>query len=162
MDARFEEVGPQDRPLRLRAEGTEDLAVISSLVQDAIAKVSDISWAKGRRRLVLLLNRFRWEDKEAAATEGRPPERVRAMLMIDGVEGVRARGVSPDDPETVIALLSLGFEASGDPEDPAGTLTLSLAGDGDFALKVEMLDVTLEDLTRPWLAASGKAPSHDV
>ena len=80
MDARFEEVGHSDRPLRLRAESAEDLAVISSLVQDALARTGDISWAKSRRRLVLLLNRFRWEDRAAAEAEGRPPERVLQLL----------------------------------------------------------------------------------
>jgi hypothetical protein len=47
-------------------------------------------------------------------------------------------------------------------EDGTGVLTLVLAGDGAVALEVEALDVTLQDVTRPYLAPSGKAPDHDA
>jgi hypothetical protein len=36
-----------------------------------------------------------------------------------------------------------------------------LAGDGAIALAVETLDVALRDVTRPYLAPSGKVPAHD-
>ncbi len=160
-DARFEEAAGSDRPLKLKAETAEDLAVISSLVQDAVAKLGDVSWAKGRRRLVVLLNRFRWEDRGAAAAAGRPPERVRSLLLVEDVSAVRARGINPSDPEMVVALLALAFETSDDPEDPAGRLLLRFAGDGDLAAEVGALDLTLEDVSRPWIAPSGKAPDHD-
>ena len=161
-DARFEEVPTADRPLRLRAESAEDLAVISALVQDAVARTGDIAWARERRRLVLLLNRFRWEDHGRAERAGRPPERVRSLLVIEGVEQVRARGIAPGDPDTVIALLSIGFEAGPEADDPSGTLTLALAGDGDLAVRVEAIEVRLEDVSRPWVAPSGKVPVHEA
>jgi hypothetical protein len=41
-----------------------------------------------------------------------------------------------------------------------GRLTLVLAGDGAVALDVETLEVTLRDVTRPYVAVSGKAPDH--
>ena len=37
---------------------------------------------------------------------------------------------------------------------------LTLAGDGAIALEVEALEVTLQDVTRPYRAPSGKAPAH--
>jgi hypothetical protein len=40
-----------------------------------------MKWDRKRRRFAVLLNRFRWEDREAA--ERRPPERVRALLVIE-------------------------------------------------------------------------------
>ncbi len=159
-DARFEEAGPADRPLRLRAEGPEDLKVVSALLQDAVGKIGEISWARGRRRLVMLLNRFRWENRSSPGAEGRPPERVRAMLTIDTVETVRARGLAPGEADTVVALLALEAEGSADPDDPAATLYLRFAGDGDIAARVEAIDVTLEDVTRPWLSPSAKTPAH--
>ena len=36
-----------------------------------------------------------------------------------------------------------------------------LAGDGAIALQVETLDVTLRDVSRPYLAPSGRVPSHE-
>ncbi|KKM80919.1 hypothetical protein LCGC14_1335040 [marine sediment metagenome] len=41
-----------------------------------------------------------------------------------------------------------------------GRVILTLAGDGAIALDVEALEVTLRDVTRPYIAPSGKAPQH--
>ena len=154
-DARFEDGA--ERPLRLRAETPDDLAVIAALVQDAVAQTSEIAWARRHHRFALLINRFRWEDADAAAREGRPFERVQAILSIDGVLKARANGVDPRDRDLVLALLSLAFEPAS---DGAGTLRLMLAGDGEIALDVECLDVTLADVSRPYLARARAAPKH--
>ena len=152
-DARFEDGA--ERPLRLRAESPEDLEVVSALLQDAVAQTSEIAWARRHRRFSLLVNRFRWEDEAAAERQGRPFERVQAVLAVDGVLNARASGVDPKDRDLVLSLLALAFEPR---EDGAGVLTLILAGDGEIALDVECLDVTLADVTRPYLARG--RPSH--
>ena len=54
----------------------------------------------------------------------------------------------------MLSLLALVFEPG---EDGAGTLRLILAGDGEIALEVECLDVTLADVTRPYSPAAGRA-----
>lgn len=154
-DARFEDGA--ERPLRLRAETPEDLAVISALLQDAVAQTSEIAWARRHRRFSLLLNRFRWEDAVAAERQGRPFERVQAVLAIDGVLAARTTGVDPRDRDLVLDLLTLAFEPRA---EGAGTLRLVFAGDGEIALDVECLDVTLADVTRPYLAHAKAAPSH--
>ncbi|HMQ93098.1 MAG TPA: DUF2948 family protein [Amaricoccus sp.] len=154
-DARFEDGA--ERPLRLRAETAEDLAVISALVQDAVGQTSEIAWMPRHRRFTLLLNRFRWEDSARARRQNRPFERVRCLLTIESATRVRAMGVDPQDRDLVISLLSLGFEPG--PEGN-GVLRAVLAGDGEIALDVECLEVTLTDVTRPHLAMAGAAPRH--
>ena len=156
-DARFADGA--ERPLRLRAETPEDLTVISALLQDGVAPTSEIAWARRNRRFALLVNRFRWEDAPAAERQGRPFERVRSLLSVDGVLAARANGVDPKDRDLVLELLSIGFESG---EDGAGTLRLVLAGDGEIALDVECLDVTLVDVTRPYLARARQAPRHPL
>jgi hypothetical protein len=154
-DARFEDGG--ERPLRLRAETPEDLAVVSALLQDAVAQTSEIAWARRHRRFAMLVNRFRWEDAEAARRQGRPFERVQAVFVVESVLAVRASGIDPADRDLVVSLLALEFAPGA---DGAGVLTLMLAGDGAIALAVECLDVTLTDVTRPYVAPSGRAPAH--
>jgi hypothetical protein len=154
-DARFEDGG--ERPLRLRAETPEDLAVVSALLQDAVAQTSEIAWARRHRRFAMLVNRFRWEDAEAARRQGRPFERVQAVLVVESVLAVRASGIDPADRDLVVSLLALEFKPGA---DGAGVLTLVLAGDGAIAVAVECLDVTLTDVTRPYVAPSGRAPAH--
>lgn len=170
-DARFEDAPFSDRPLRLRAETLEDLEVLSTLTQDAVGKVAEVMFLPTKRRFVMLLNRFRWEDADRAIHERRAYERVRTALTIDDVLAVRARGVSRENRESVVALLSLGFTPAGQTEardaegalDAAGpgtgTLTVTCAGETVFSLEVEALSASLADLTKPWEAKAG-LPGH--
>lgn len=154
-DARFED--GVERPLRLRAESAEDIAVVSALLQDAVAQTGEIAWARRRRRFTLLLNRFRWEDADAARRQGRAFERVRSLLVFDDVLGARSDGIDPGDTDVVLELLSIEFESG---EDGGGTVRLLFAGDGEIALGVECIDATLTDVTRPYEAPSGLVPRH--
>lgn len=154
-DARFEDA--HEAPIHLKALEPEDLPVISALVQDAVFPITEMRWEPRRRRFALLLNRFRWEE-EGAGHRRHAPERVRALLVVDDVTRVASQGIDRRETETVLSLLSLAWEPG---EDGTGRLVLTLAGDGAIALEAECLDVTLKDVTRPYLAPSHKAPQHD-
>lgn len=154
-DARFEDGA--ERPLRLMAADRDDLDVISALAQDAVLTVADISWQPKRRQVSFLLNRFRWEDARRAQQQGRKFERVRALLQIDDATAFKANGISPKDKELVLSLLSIVFEG----DENGGRISLSFAGDGDLAVDVEAINVSLIDVTRPYVAPSGKAPDHN-
>jgi hypothetical protein len=153
-DARFED--GRERPLNLGAEDGEDLKVIAALTQDAVLEAKDVSWRPKERRLALLVNRFRWEDR---GMERHGPERVRSLLVIENVLKVASQGIDPKDREMVLSLLSIDFEADAEP--PSGAVLLTFAGDGALRLTVEALDVSLKDVTRPYRAPSGKVPSHE-
>lgn len=155
-DARFED-GAVEKPLRLKAETADDLVVISTLVQDAVAQTSDMSWLRKKHRFALLLNRFRWEDAQAASRASRPYERVQSMLVIESVLAVKGQGVDPSDKDTVLELLGISFEAG---EDAAGRILLTFAGDGAISLDVECLDVSIQDMSRPYRARSQQLPHH--
>lgn len=154
-DARFEEGG--ERPLRLMAADQEDLSVVSALIQDAVFPLTEMKWQRRQRRFVILLNRFRWEDRVEAESRGRGYERTQSLLIIDDSLRVATQGLDLTDRDTVLSVLSLGFEPG---EDGTGRLLLTLAGDGAVAIDVEAINVTLRDVTRPYLAPSGKAPAH--
>lgn len=152
IDARFEDA--REIALNLGALDSDDLQVISGLVQDAIFPVTEMKWQKAARRFVLLLNRYRWEDD---GTARHAPERVQALLVIENIMGLASQGIERDDPDLVLSLLSLTFEPGA---DGTGHILLTLAGDGAIRAEVEALDVTLRDVTRPYLAPSGKTPQH--
>ncbi|SLN35367.1 DUF2948 family protein [Roseisalinus antarcticus] len=155
-DARFEDGG--EAPLRLRALDADDLAVISSLCQDAVFPGSEIAWDRKHRRFALLLNRFRWEDAPKAQALRRDVERVQAVLSVEDVGRVQSQGVRRGESDTVLSLLAVTFEPG---EDGGGAILLTLAGDGAIRLEVEALEVLLRDVTRPYRAPSGKVPGHD-
>jgi hypothetical protein len=156
-DARFEDGA--ERPLLLAAATVEDLAVISALVQDALAEPGEMAWMRRHRRFSVLLKRFRWEDRDRAARAGRGFERVQSVLSIEDVTHVSAAGIRPGQRDTILSLLALEFRPG---EDGTGRLLITCAGDGDIAVDVESINVTLADVSRPYVAPSGKAPEHQT
>lgn len=154
-DATFEDGG--EKPLRLVAFEAPDLEVISSLCQDAIFPSTEMSWRPKERRFAILLNRFRWEDATAAERRSRSYERVQSVLTVEGALRVRSQGVERGDAEMILSVLSVAFEPG---EDADGQVVFTLAGDGVIALDVEALEVTLRDVTRPYVAPSKSMPKH--
>ena len=155
-DATFED--GREAPLRLKALDAEDLQVLSSLVQDAVFPSAEMRWDRKERRFAILLNRFRWEDVDRAKRRSRAVERVQSVLAVEDVVKVQSQGVDKSVPDMVYSLLSIAFEAG---EDGMGRLEMTLAGDGAIALEVEALEVILRDVTRPYVAPSGKVPEHE-
>jgi hypothetical protein len=140
-----------DKPLRLRAMDADDLAVIATITQDAVFPVSEMRWDRKARRFALLINRFRWENGR------QQPERVQSVLAFEDVMAVQSQGIDKADSDLVCSLLSISFVPTA---DGAGRVELMLAGDGAIALNVEALEAVLRDVTQPYAAPSGKAPTH--
>ena len=151
-DARFED--GREAPLNLGAQDAEELQVLSALIQDAIFPITEMKWQAKQRRFGLLLNRFRWEEGARGQTA---PERVQSILVIDNVLSVASQGVDRAETGTILSILSATFETG---DDGAGDIVLTLAGDGAIRLRVEAIEATLKDVTRPYKAPSKKAPSH--
>jgi len=156
VDARFEEGA--DRPIALVAEAPEDLTVLSALVQDAVFPITEMTWDRKARKLALLVNRFRWEDRASAEAARRPYERVQSLLIVGGVLKVASQGIDRGDPDTILSILALDWQPGA---DGAGRLVVVLAGDGAISVEAECLDVSLKDVTRPYRAPSGHVPAHE-
>ncbi|MBM1634394.1 DUF2948 family protein [Sulfitobacter mediterraneus] len=152
MDARFED--GREAPLNLGALDGADLEVISSLAQDAVFPASEMTWDSKGRRFALLLNRVRWEDDGKTR---HAPERVQSVLLFSNVQSVASQGVPKGDADVILSLLTITFEEA---DAPSGHVLLTLAGDGAIRLAVEALEVTLKDVTRPYVAPSKKLPDH--
>lgn len=151
-DARFED--GREAPLNLGALDADDLNVLSSLTQDAVFPTTEMIWDRAHGRFALLLNRFRWEEGPARAVS---PERVQSVLAFEAVTGVATNGFDRSDKDTILSLLSVGFSET---EAPSGHILLTLAGDGAIRLTVEAIEASLKDVTKPYVAPSGKTPAH--
>jgi hypothetical protein len=140
--------------LRLAAIDSEDLAVISAHVQDAVLKVGDMTYLPKEGRFVIAMNRFIWEKADG---KRQTFERRRTALSFDRVTGVRASRIDRSRPDAVVELLAVHFE----PIDlPGGTVTLVFAGGGAVQLDVEVIEVRLADLGAAWATAA--KPAHDL
>lgn len=150
-----ETTGRVSQGLKLMAEGRHDLEVISTFLQDAAIKVSDLAWQPGQHRFAAVLNRYRWEHETEAGKGSGQPERVRAGLRFEGVLKASYRNIPLQNPDHVLGLLAIEVE---DGDDGAGWLTLACSGYASIRLEVECIEVYLEDLTRPWRALG--RPEH--
>lgn len=134
-------------PLRLLAQDADDLAVISAAMQDAVAKVGDISFEARARRLTIAVNRYCWEADGGV--------RVRAGLQIGGVLKVQTRKIRRGAKDAVVEVLAVTFTPG---DAPGGVVTISCAGGGDLRAEVECLDAVLADVSQPW--PTPRAPKH--
>lgn len=126
--------------LRLLAEDTSDLEIISAASQDAIFQVADATWLPSARRFTVKIQRFVWE----AASRSGKGERVWSVLSFDGVLGVKSHRVSQSSRDAFASILAIGFEEAA--VAPAGLVTLALADGGAIVLDVECIDAVLADI----------------
>jgi len=157
-DASFADGTPPNRnKVRLMAQDAQDLSIISALMQDAIGKTSEIGWFPAKRLFALVVNRFRWEDVEAAQEEGREYERVRAGIHVQDVAAAKFRGFDVEKGQEVFEILSVTFTPG---EDGTGHVIVDCAGGAGFDLQVETLDVRMADMDTVW--RTEHLPRHEI
>lgn len=147
------------KPLKLTALDTEDLAVVSACLQDAIARIADTAYEPKRRRFAILFNRFRWENEARPSLGGllgpRTPERVRCAVHFDAVTAVRHRNINQANPEQLLDLLAIQAQEQ---RDGGARIQLIFAGGPELLLEAECIDCYLEDVSQPWAAKA--RPEH--
>ncbi len=142
------------QPLKLVALDQDDIEIVSTHLQDAVVKISDIIWLPGEKRLVLGLNRFDWE---ACGCDDPCYKRRRTALRFERVNAFRCRNVNPADKEAVLNLLAVEYNQT---DAPAGSITLIFSGGAALRLEVECLECELADLGPTW-DARGR-PVHEI
>ena len=100
--------------LKLIALDADDLAVISTHVQDARVQTSDIIWRQGEKRLVVGMSRLDWGQTLEGETE---PRRLVAALRFDRVLACKSRNIDLAAPDNVLDLVGIEFH----PQDGALT-----------------------------------------
>ncbi len=131
----------------------EDILVISSLFQDAVAKIGDMGFFPDQRRFALVANRFVWED--GVKKRFGPFTRVRAGMHFDDVQSVKTKNLRLDAPKSVVEILAMRFEPG---EDGGGRVLIDLAGGGAIMLEVESLNGEMHDISDPWRTQN--KPNH--
>lgn len=130
----------EDTRLLLLAQEAGEVPTISALVQSATLRCEDAGYDKRGRRLVLLLNRYRWEAKGT---------RIRTALRVESVTKVTRRNWPGAG--AILELLALRYEGDA--------LMIDFAGSTALRVEIEVPDLILEDMSAPWSA--GREPSHD-
>src|SRR6202795_4048091 len=126
--------------LKFVALDEEDLAIVSTHLQDAAVRVADVLWRPQEKRLVVGLDRFDWLSAEGDKPEFR---RCRAALRFERVSACKCRQVNPAGKDAVLNLLAVEFEPT---DSPAGVVKLLFSGGGVVRIVHERLGPGLRDL----------------
>jgi hypothetical protein len=135
--------------LKLRAEDSEDIAVIAACLQDALVAIGDMAYLPDEKRFVLVANRFRWEDCGVGARQGQF-SRVHCGMCFDGIARVRQRNIDLKKPGRTLELLTV---RAGD-----GHIDLVFAGGAEIRLEAAAISCHIEDIDEPW--PTPFCPSH--
>ena len=92
--------------LKLIALDADDLAVISTHVQDARVQAADIIWRQSEKRLVVGMSRLDWEQSLDGEAE---PRRLVAALRFDRVLACKSRNIDLGAPDAVLDLVGIEF-----------------------------------------------------
>ena len=140
-------------PLRLIALDTEDLAIISANLQDALIKIGDMAYLPRSKRFALVASRFDW----VASVSGKKNERCETGLHFERVLKVTRTGFDQGASEQNLNLLSIGFTST---DSPAGQVVLTFSGGAGVRLDVECLEAQLRDIGPRWTCKA--CPGHKL
>ena len=131
--------------LKLLALDEEDLAILSSHLQDAVVRVGDMTYLPSQNRFVAAVNRFAWEKTSTETRDGY--ERRRTALRFDRVRSAKLKQINPIAADEVLSLLAISFEST---DQPSGFVTLAFSGGPSIRLEVECIEAELKDLGPAW------------
>lgn len=141
-------------PIRLAAHDREDLAVISALLQDSVARLGDLTYIVPQRCFAGVFNRYRWEDKSRGAGQ-----RIRTGVNFRGVLSVQTSGLTLNAKDQIVELLAIHTQES-EIESGGVRITLIFGGGGAIRLEAECVDCEINDISYPWRATA--RPSHST
>ena len=146
LDEIHEELPGYD-PLKLKAQDSQDIDILSCALQDAIVPVTAISYSKDDGEFKILVNRYCWEvdDPENLG------HRVHAGIAFSNVTAVRQKGIDTNDPDEMLTLLTISYDDD--------IVHLVFAGGKLIELKVNDLDCLILDLDAPYQTHS--IPDHE-
>jgi len=140
--------------LKLLATSDKDLRVVAAHLQDAIVSPKDIANLKKNRIFLIQLNRFMWEDVEKGLF--RKNKRIRTILKFDNIISVSSKNIHTKNQKNFLDFLTIESKLM---IDKSYEIKLIFSGNAIIKIKVEVIDVTLDDQGSPW--ESKTSPKHN-
>jgi len=137
--------GSKHYQARLMAQDTDDLVVLSSLLQDATVLIGDMGYDPEAGQFLFVAARH--------VTDASGAMRRRLMgVNINEVQSLKRRGFSPDDRDEVLNLLAIRAEGS--------MLEVVFSGAATVRLECAGINVYAADLGEGW--QTHFQPTHDT
>ena len=137
------------RKLARVARDGEDLEVISSILQDAVVPINEMTFVAEQNRFVFIASRFCRDDREKEA--GTPQgvfERVSCAVRFDRVKAVKRQNLDPSRLTGMLSLLAIRSEAEYIDLIFSGGSTIRLIAD-EVACRIDDLDMRWPTRLKP-------------
>jgi len=138
-----------DKLLKLRAHDSEDLAVISALLQDALVPLGDITYLPHETSFIMAMNRYRWERSDMRL-------RVHSGVRFDTVQRAQFSGIDQRNRRQFLSFMAMEFQPQGNDLDE---ILLHFSGEGRIRLQIDNLSCRLTDFDESW--STHRRPHHD-
>jgi hypothetical protein len=132
--------------LKLMAQDLEDLQLIASHLQDALAPLTAMTYNQQKKTFHLLINRFCWEHPEEEQEGKKVYHRVHSGLTFYEVEKAYHRGFVRHGDERALNLLTLHTKIVEDGHE----VHLLCSDHKEIFLKTRVLKCALCDIDEPW------------
>jgi len=137
--------------LKLRAVDSEDVQVVSAVLQDAIVPVCDMAFQPEDKNFVMVAQRLRREKNENM-------DRICCAFTLVGVTGVQTQGIDLHATDRILDLLAIMVNVAG--AGQIGTvISLIFAGEAKIRLECASWAASIEDFGEPWPALCN--PCHE-
>ena len=114
-------------------------------MQDSITKVKDIVFLQQNRTLVMIANRFMWEDLEKGLL--RKNKRIKCAIKFEEVIKVISKNINKKYENRPIECLAIESNLT---ENNNYNINIFFSGGGVIIIIAEAIDVVLNDLGRSW------------
>ena len=131
--------------LKLLGTNQEDLKIISAYLQDSILIVKDIVFLKQNRIVVMIVNRFMWENIEKGVF--RQNKRIRCAVKFEEVIKVESKNINQKNKNKPLECLAI---KSSSIFDEVYKIKIFFAGNSIITIISEVIEVALHDLGKPW------------
>ncbi|MFO1068326.1 MAG: DUF2948 family protein [Geminicoccaceae bacterium] len=131
--------------LRLRADDWEDLAVIAACLQDARGALSEMAYLPAEKRFMASFTRYR-RERQADPTTCDGLTECQSVLVFDGIEEVKHKGLGDTPADRELGLLTIATEPG---RDRLIHVDLVFAGDKQIQLRTDRIAARLDDFGEP-------------
>ena len=131
--------------LKLTGKNEEDLKIISAYLQDSVVIVKDIVFLKKNRTFIMILNRFMWEDLEKGVFNKN--RRIRSAIKFEEVLEVNSKNINQKNKNKALEYLAIKCSLVS---NNFFKIKIFFSGDSIITLISEVIEVTMNDLGKPW------------
>ena len=139
--------------MNLNAIDTDELKIISTILQDGLIEVNDIKYLPSIRSFFLMITRFMWEEKIVNKVD----QRIKAVLSFEDVLSVYSKNIDQLNKNKTLELVTFNYYPNNSKNIE---IELLFKNDAIIKLETEIIRCKLEDQGEPWNIEKSVSYTH--